>query len=248
MCDKWIDKILKDDEESKILEMWCENIGYDRYKKIYEEVSKMLDEVYIEYEIIKSIAKYDFCLSDFLYSMLKFIELRFRAFLINHCGNVELTKKHYLYEISDVLSNGENKLDCSTYYDKKLKEKTTFADFLSASSMETLVRLISIVPDCQLTIFNQNVCALKSELKEIKDVRNYVAHGEMLLFNEKFKLKHIIIKALKYMPTKESKNKRVVEIENLNKRQLDNVRNISEKLYNSIAIIFSEEDKVEIGI
>ena len=32
----WLKKINMTSEEKTALEMWCENIGYDRYKRIYE--------------------------------------------------------------------------------------------------------------------------------------------------------------------------------------------------------------------
>ena len=193
MNKEWLEKINMTLEERANLESWCENIGYKRYESICNSIIEKTKCKSVNYSVLKVIAKYDFCLSDFLHSMLKFIELRFRSYLDNNYGELLITRQEFLYQISNKLTNGKRRLDCSTYYDKKLKDETTLGEFLTASSMETLLRVLFLLPKKELEVFNKNIAQLKEELTKIKNARNYVAHGQVLLFNEKFNLKEMVV-------------------------------------------------------
>ena len=248
MNKEWLKKVIKTQKESAYLQTWCENIGYDRYEKIYTIIKDYTGNDRINYAILKAVAKYDFCLSDMLHSMIKFIELRFRAFLTNEYGCITITKDYYLYEISNALSGGDKRLDCSTYYDRKLKDKTTLGEFLDASSMETLLRVFFLLPDEKLKKFDNDLSKLKSNLEKIKEMRNYVAHGQLVIKNNKFNLKELIVLMLKYMPTKETKIKRVKELEKLNNRLFHKESQFPDALFQSIAIVLTEKDKQIIGL
>ena len=81
MNKEWLEKINMTLEERANLERWCENIGYKRYESICNSIIEKTKRKSVNYSVLQVIAKYDFCLSDFLHSMLKFIELRFRSYL-----------------------------------------------------------------------------------------------------------------------------------------------------------------------
>lgn len=248
MNKEWLKKVNMTLQERGNLEMWCESIGYNRYEIIYTFIANTTNKEDVDYSLLKAIAKYDFCMSDFLHSMLKFIELRFRSYLDNNYGELLITRQEFLYQISNKLTNGKRRLDCSTYYDKKLKDETTLGEFLTASSMETLLRVLFLLPKKELEVFNKNIAQLKEELTKIKNVRNYVAHGQVLLFNEKFNLKEIIVLMLKYMPTKESKLKRIDELDKLNKRLFEEECKLPNILRESVAIVLKKKDFEEIGL
>ena len=114
--------------------------------------------------------------------------------------------------------------------------------------METLLRVLFLLPKKELEVFNKNIAQLKEELTKIKNARNYVAHGQVLLFNEKFNLKEMIVLMLKYMPTKETKIKRVKELEELNNRLFHKESQVPDALFQSIAIVLTEKDKQIIGL
>ena len=61
---EWLKKIKMTLEERENLQMWCENIGYERYEKIYDLVACVKQNDCVNYEEIRAIAKYDFTLSD----------------------------------------------------------------------------------------------------------------------------------------------------------------------------------------
>lgn len=88
MNKEWLGKINMTLEEREYLERWCENIGYKRYESICNSIIEKTKSKSLHYSELKVIAKYDFCLSDFLHSMLKFIELRFRLYLDNNYGEL----------------------------------------------------------------------------------------------------------------------------------------------------------------
>ncbi len=101
MNKEWINKIIfRDENERNTLVTWCENIGYSRYEEFYDFASKYIIGD-VDYDIIKSIAKYDFCLSDMVHSMLKFFELRIRSYIENMYGYLKITKENYLYVIAE---------------------------------------------------------------------------------------------------------------------------------------------------
>ena len=248
MNKEWLEKINMTLEERANLEMWCENIGYKRYESICNSIIEKTKRKSVNYSVLQVIAKYDFCLSDFLHSMLKFIELRFRSYLDNNYGELLITRQEFLYQISNKLTNGKRRLDCSTYYDKKLKDETTLGEFLTASNMETLLRVLFLLPKKELEVFNKNIAQLKEELTKIKNARNYVAHGQVLLFNEKFNLKEMIVLMLKYMPTKESKLKRIDELDKLNKRLFEEECKLPNILRESVSIVLKKKEFEEIGL
>lgn len=90
MNKEWLKKVNMSIEESDDLQMWCENIGYERYEKIYNLVYRVIGEDFVNYKELRAIAKYDFSLSDILHSMMKLVELRFRSYLINHYITIEV--------------------------------------------------------------------------------------------------------------------------------------------------------------
>lgn len=242
----WLNSIyFKNSSEKKQLEQWCENIGYERYEQIFSIVGSNSSKK-VEFSILMAVAKYNFVLSDMLYSMIKFVELRFRGFLINEYGDLTLTRKEYLYQLSEGLGNGQY-LDCSTYYDNKLPDKTNLKTYLSASSLETVLRVLFLLADEKLKRFDANPAILKMNLLEIKKIRNSVAHGDVLL-GDKYDLKKIFISLLKYLPTKETKEKRVKELEELNNRLFDSNQNSIGDLIKNIVIILQEADLKEIGL
>ena len=44
MNKEWLKKVNMSIEESDDLQMWCENIGYERYEKIYNLVYRVIGE------------------------------------------------------------------------------------------------------------------------------------------------------------------------------------------------------------
>ena len=136
----------------------------------------------------------------------------------------------------------------NTYYDKKLPERTTLSEYLMASSMETLIRIIFLLPDDYLYQFDENIDRLNENLTLIKNIRNQIAHGQVLVGNKKINLKQIIMIMLKYMPTKESKIKRIEAMNELNKRLFKEECELPQLLLEKVQVVFSEKDMKEIGL
>ena len=151
-------------------------------------------------------------------------------------------------EITYISKLEEDSSHIYVYYDKKLKDETTLGEFLTASSMETLLRVLFLLPKKELEVFNKNIAQLKEELTKIKNARNYVAHGQVLIFNEKFNLKEMIVLMLKYMPTKESKLKRIDELDKLNKRLFEEECKLPDILRESVSIVLKKKELEEIGL
>lgn len=238
----WLEKIVCTNDEKQELKEWCEYIGYSSYEKLYYLISKYTKNKQIEFSCLKSVAKYDFHLSEVYYSMIKLIELRFRSFLINNYGKTNISKSEYLYQISESLNGGHKRLDCSTYYDKKLGDNTTLANFLEEAGMETLWRVFQILPDEQLKVFNSDIKSLKKDLERIRELRNHVYHGQVLLGNDKFSTKETFIVLLRYMPNQETRNKRINALKELNE-QLFGAENIAVKdIKKHVIIELNESD------
>lgn len=225
MAYKWLNEIVFCNEsDKKNLISWCEFIGYSRYYDLYNLIKKYKTGV-ISYELLSEVAKYDFHLSDQLHSMLKFFELRIRAFICNKYGTTVLTRENYLYEFADVFTQGAKHLPCDTYYEKRLGESCTIADFLNASSMETLLKIFLSMDDAQLSVFGA-VSSLSEICFFIKELRNSVAHGKVLVGSVikckgKMKpVKELYFSLLSYMPTDEMREKRLKYIQELNSQFL----------------------------
>ena len=235
MDKSWMQKITMSEEQRKDLEHWCERIGYRRYEQIYKMISNCSPQC-LNYETMSAIARYDFDISDFLHSTIKFVELNFRSFLSNRFGDTPITKKEYLYEISEALNGSSLKLDCTTYYDKTLKDQTTLAEFLDASGMETLFRLVLILDDKMLIEFGPREQLIK-DLEMIRRLRNHVAHGQLIVNNPKLNLKEAIVALFRYMPTEESKNKRIKILNDLQRRVLVEEGHLPQNLISIISVI-----------
>ena len=247
MSKEWLKKVDMSVEERADLQMWCENIGYERYEKIYNLVCRVIEKDFVNYKELRAIAKYDFSLSDILHSMMKLVELRFRSYLINHYGHIKLTKTGYIHEITSELGKNEKMLDCSTYYDNKLKPTTTLKNFLEVSGLETMFKVLLVLSDEELTIFERDSNTFRDNLTIIRTMRNKISHGQYLL-GEKAELKQAFMLLLKYMPTKESKNRRINELNNLNKRLFCIENNIQKELMEEIEIALNEDELKEIGL
>ena len=59
MNKEWLKKVNMSIEESDDLQMWCENIGYERYEKIYNLVYRVIGEDFVNYKELRAIAKYE---------------------------------------------------------------------------------------------------------------------------------------------------------------------------------------------
>lgn len=221
--------LIIDENESEELRKWCNYIGFERYDSIVNLIRKYEKEN-ISYKTLRDIARYDFNLSDLLHSMLKFFELRIRAFICNKYGDVKLSKSKFMYEISDKLSGNKKKIPCDTFYERKLKKECTMRDFLEVSSMETLLRVFLVIDDETLSEFG-NVEELNEMSKFIKELRNKVAHGNVLvgsdirIGNKTKSINELINVLLRFMPTDEMKSKRIAEINRLNNELLKNISN-----------------------
>ena len=247
MSKEWLKKIKMTLEERENLQMWCENIGYERYEKIYDLVACVKQNDCVNYEELRAIAKYDFSLSDILHSMMKLVELRFRSYLINRYGPIKLTKTGYIHEITRELGKNEKMLDCSTYYDNKLKPTTTLKNFLEVSGLETMFKVLLVLSDEELKAFERDSNTFRDNLTIIRTMRNKISHGQYLL-GEKTELKQAFMLLLKYMPTKESKNRRINELEDLNKRLFCIESNIQKELMEEIQITLNDDELEEIGL
>lgn len=225
--DEWMnDIVFQNEEDKKELIFWGNTIGYQRYYDLYYLIKEYKQDA-ISYELLKEVAQYDFHLSDQLHSMLKFFELRIRAFLCNKYGQVALTKEKYLYEIADALTNGKNRLPCDTYYEKKLKASCTLAEFLNASSMETLLKVFLAADDKELSAFGTGK-NLSETCFFVKELRNLVAHGKVLAGasvrskGKEKSVKELYNTLLSFMPTETMRTKRSEYIQGLNSRFLVN--------------------------
>jgi hypothetical protein len=247
MNKEWLKKVNMSIEESDDLQMWCENIGYERYEKIYNLVYRVIGEDFVNYKELRAIAKYDFSLSDILHSMMKLVELRFRSYLINHYGHVKLTKTGYIHEITSELGKNEKMLDCSTYYDNKLKPTTTLKKFLEVSGLETMFKVLLVLRDEELRVFERDSNTFRDNLTIIRTMRNKISHGQYLL-DDKAELKQAFMLLLKYMPTKESKHRRINELEDLNKRLFVTENNTQRELIEEIEITLSDDELKEVGL
>ena len=201
----------------------------------------------MNYKELRAIAKYDFSLSDILHSMMKLVELRFRSYLINHYGHVKLTKIGYIHEITSELGKNEKMLDCSTYYDNKLKPTTTLKKFLEVSGLETMFKVLLVLRDEELKVFERDSNTFRDNLTIIRTMRNKISHGQYLL-DDKAELKQAFMLLLKYMPTKESKQRRINELDDLNKRLFVTENNTQRELIEEIEIILSDDELKEVGL
>ena len=235
MKNEWIEKISMTQAQRRELEEWCACIGYQRYEELFELILKHAPES-LNYETLNALARYDFNISDILHSTIKFVELRFRAFLINRFGDTQITKKEYLYQISEALSGYSSKLDCTTYYDKSLKETTSLAEFLNASGMETIFRIFLLLDDDILKEFGER-SQLESDFQSIRRLRNFVAHGRLLINNTKLNLKESVQILFRYMPTEQSKLKRINYLNELHERILVSEGHLPESLKEIVKVI-----------
>lgn len=247
MSKEWLEKINMTLKERENLQMWCENIGYERYEKIYELVASVKQIDCVNYEELRAIAKYDFSLSDILHSMMKLVELRFRSYLINRYGPIKLTKTGYIHEITRELGKNEKMLDCSTYYDNKLKSTTTLKNFLKVSGLETMFKVLLVLSDEELKVFERDSNTFRDNLTIIRTMRNKISHGQYLL-GEKTELKQAFMLLLKYMPTKESKLKRIDELNKLNIRLFEEECKLPNILRESVSIVLKKKELEEIGL
>lgn len=245
---EWIENVIKTDDQEKELLLWCDSIGYNRYERLYDLISCVLENKVVPFELLRDIARYDFHLSDMIHSMIKFVELRIRAFLINEYGEIRVNREEYLYQISDALSGGQKRLDCSTYYDKSLKREETFERYLEASGMETLLRIFALLPEEKTRIICGDFSRLRDELNAVREIRNNVAHSQVLLSKDNSKLKAVIIALLKYIPTEDMKKRRVEELSNLNKSVFVPKCALSAGKLTCLKIELSEAELNEIGL
>lgn len=246
MDKEWLDNIQYFEVEEKTeLEQWCAYIGYHKYKDIYNLLSNISSET-ITFKTLKAVAKYEFNLSDFLHSAIKFVELRFRAFLLNQY-DFEITKHNYITQISKIIGENKRELDSKTHYEYGLNEVSTFKEFIEKSGMDTLFKIVKVLSEEELKKLNLNKKDLDDILKGIKKLRNDVAHNQLLLIENKIELKSRIIKLLKCLPNAELKKKRIDKLDEINKKFENELTNKDSKI-NEIKFVFTNEDKIEIGL
>lgn len=245
MNNDWINIIKYSNiQEKDELNQWCKYIGYDRYFSIYKLLIDKCEEV--SFEILKAVAKYEFNLSDYLHSVIKFVELRFRAFLVNQY-DFEITKHNYITKISAEIGEGERDLDSKTHFEYGLDEETTFTEFIEKSGMDTLFKVVKILSNNELNELDLERNDLDKTLKDIKDLRNDVAHGHLLLLKNPKNLKREIVLLLKLLPNSELKKKRIDKLTEINDK-FENELLQNNKIVKEIEIILNEEDKKEIGL
>lgn len=245
MNDKWLDEIKYCDfNEKDELKRWCDYIGYDRYYSIYKLLDDKCEEV--SFKLLKAVAKYEFNLSDYLHSVIKFVELRFRAFLVNQY-DFEITKHNYITKISAEIGEGERDLDSKTHFEYGLDEETTFTKFIEKSGMDTLFKVVKILSNNELNELDLERNDLDKTLKDIKDLRNDVAHGHLLLLKNPNNLKREIVLLLKLLPNSELKKKRLFKLKEINNR-FENELLVNNEAVKELEIILNEEDKKEIGL
>lgn len=242
MSRKWLDNLQYFATEEKTeLEQWCTYIGYHKYKAIYNLLSNISSET-ITFKTLKAVAKYEFNLSDFLHSVIKFVELRFRAFLLNKY-DFEITKHNYITEISAIIGENERSLDSKTHYECSLSNETTFREFIEKSGMDTLFKVVKILSDDELKKLNLNKKDLDEVLKDIKKLRNDVAHSQLLLIENKDELKNRIITLLRCLPDNDLKKKRIDKLNEINKKFENELNNKDSKI-NEIKFVLTNKDKI----
>lgn len=138
-------------------------------------------------------------------------------------------------------------LDCSTYYDNKLKNTTTLKNFLEFSGLETMFKMLLVLNDEELKTFECDSNIFRDHLTIIRTMRNKISHGQYLL-DGKTELKQAFMLLLKYLPTNEAKNKRINELDDLNKRFFCTENNIQKRLIEEIEITLSDDELKEIGL
>jgi len=235
MNTEWFNSVEMNDAQKTDLYNWCEHIGFERYEKIYKLIHEHVSGK-VSYSMLSALARYDFNLSDFVHSMIKFIELRFRAFLINKYGDIIVSKNEYLYQISASVGENERFLDCSTFYDKSLPRETKLSDYLNASGMQTLFNVFLILNKEELEIFGQKE-QIEKDFEIIRKARNIVAHGQVLINNEKLDLNEAIKVLFKYMPTEASRVKRITQLKDLTERILIKEGEIPACLLDKVSIV-----------
>ena len=246
MSKEWLDNIKYcSSKEKEELKLWCKYIGFDRYKAIYTLLTKITCEE-ISFKTLKAVAKYEFNLSDFLNSAIKFVELRFRAFLLNQY-DFEITKHNYITQISAIIGESKRELDSKTHYEYGLNETASFSDFIEKSGMDTLFKVVKILNEEELKKLNLNKQDLDDVLKDIKKLRNDVAHSQLLLTENKIELKNRIIKLLRCLPNKDLKKKRIDNLNEINKKFENELTNKDSKI-KEIKVVLTSEDKIVIGL
>ena len=70
-----------------------------------------------------------------------------RAFLILNYGEVPVTRRNYMYELSNSIGAHRNPLACDTPYPDGLKDSCLLSDFLRAAGRETLIRAYMLLLD-----------------------------------------------------------------------------------------------------
>lgn len=232
MSKEWLDNVICTKKQKEDILKWCQYIGFERYEKLYVLLTNKLEKV--EYKQLKAIAQYDLRLSDFLHSMIKLVELRLRALITKDYGNIELNYDNYLYEITKVLGENKRYLSKKTYFNEK--DVITFSEYVSSSSMDTLLKIIDVLSDEKLFALSNDIDALKNDLKLIKKIRNEVAHSRILLVTDNTLLKSSVQTVLKYLPTKETRQRRLKELNSINNKFL-NASNIDVNIATQLIVI-----------
>lgn len=216
MNGEWLDNVVCTKKQKNAILEWCKFIGFERYEQLYTILSGKLEKV--EYKQLKALAQYDLRLSDFLHSMIKLVELRLRALITEDYGNLSLTFDNYLYEITRVLGENKRYLSKKTYFNEN--NKLTLSEYVNGSTMDTLLKIVDVLSDEKLLLLSNDVSEIKNELKLIKNIRNEVAHSRVLLGADSSSLSKSIQIILKYLPTNKTRQKRIKELNTINRKFL----------------------------
>ena len=122
-----------------------------------------------------------------------------------------------------------------------------FTEFIEKSGMDTLFKVVKILSNNELNELDLERNDLDKTLKDIKDLRNDVAHGHLLLLKNPNILKREIVLLLKLLPNSELKKKRLFKLKEINNR-FENELLVNNEAVKELEIILNEEDKKEIGL
>lgn len=175
------------------------------YESIYNFICEQIHEIPTAKEI-EMFARYNFKLSDILYSATKFVEYVLRATIKNHCSNEPLTETSYCYQMNNVLSGGTKQVPSNI---KASRKDEKFFDYLDRNDLATLIKCFVSLDEAKAPISDNTF----EELDIIRCLRNDIAHCKAIF--SKRELKKVIFTVFKFTPSEQTVNHRIDEINNL---------------------------------
>lgn len=220
------------DEQREDIAKWCKYIGVNRYNSIFKYLSKTKSN--IDGTQLINYVKYDFRLADLIFSSIKFIELHLRTAIVACCGDKLLHKCSYIYELSEYLSEGKNRLDCSKLHnDKNIKDSLTVEEYLETVSLNKLINIYMLFDDDYLNKqHHKPKHEIKKELKIIKEIRNNIAHCKTVIDgirgnSKAYKIAELFDLVMSYLPDKGIVVKRRDELNKINELyKIDNFNDL----------------------